>query len=104
MIHRLLSETDPKPKPRERRFSQPPPDDDIHRFDELLDELDCPVYTADYNTAPLIRSVRLQPTYSVVEVHQLHLSVSDPEGASAQNRSVERDGSEIRHSVRGSDV
>ena len=104
MIDGLFSDTDPKPKPREHRFSQPPPDEDIHWFDELMEELDCPVYTADYNTAPLIRSVRLQPTYSVVEVHQPRLSVPDPEGANAQNRSAERNGSEIRRSVRGSNV
>ena len=42
----LLTDTDPKPKPRQHHYS-PPPDDDNHRFDdhELLDELDCPVYT-----------------------------------------------------------
>ena len=46
MIDRLSTETQPKPNPRQRRFS-PPPDDDIHRFDELMDELDCPIYTDD---------------------------------------------------------
>ena len=47
------TDPDPKPKPRLRRYS-PPPDDGSQRFDdrELLDELDCPVYTGDY--APLL--------------------------------------------------
>ena len=37
--------------------------------DELLDELDCPVNTDDYNTVPLLRSPPVvEPTYSVVEL------------------------------------
>jgi hypothetical protein len=66
-MDRLFTDTDPKPKPRLRRYS-PPPDGDIHRFDELLDELDCPVYTNDYNTVPLIRPTPVEPTFSVVEL------------------------------------
>ena len=66
-IDRLFAETQPKPNPRQRRYS-PPPDDDIHRFDELLDELDCPVNTDDYNIVPLLRPTPVEPTYSVVEL------------------------------------
>lgn len=67
-IDRLFAETQPKPNPRQRRYS-PPPDNDIHRFDELLDELDCPVNTDDYNTVPLLRPTPpVEPTYSVVEL------------------------------------
>ena len=67
-IDRLFTETQPNPNPRQRRYS-PPPDDDIHRFDELLDELDCPVNTDDYNTVPLLRSPPVvEPTYSVLEL------------------------------------
>ena len=84
MIDRLFTETDPKPNPRLRRWSQPP-DDDIHRFDELLDELDCPINTDDYNTVPLLRPTPVEPTYSVVEVHHPCLAPSDPEKANAQN-------------------
>ena len=46
MIDKLHTDTDPKPKP-ERHLS-PPPDDDIHRFGELLDMIDSPVNTYDY--------------------------------------------------------
>ena len=98
-IDRLFSATDPKSKPRQHHFSPPPPDDDIHRFDELMDKLDCPVYTDDYNSIPLIHSVRMQPTYSVVEVHQPHLAAPDCEGASTQNMptdSTEKGGSEVK--------
>ena len=84
MIDRLFINTDPKPNPRLRRWSQPP-DDDIHRFDELLDELDCPINTDDYNTRPLLRPTPVEPTYSVVEVHHPCLAPSDPEEANAQN-------------------
>ena len=84
MIDRLFTDTDPKPNPRLRRWSQPP-DDDIHRFDELLDELDCPINTDDYNTIPLLRPTPVEPTYSVVEVHHPCLAPSDPEEANAQN-------------------
>ena len=49
MTDRLLTDTDPNPKPRQSHYS-PPPDNDNHWFDdcELLvqDELNCPVYTA----------------------------------------------------------
>ena len=78
MIDRLFTDTDPKPNPRLRRWSQPP-DDDIHRFDELLDELNCPINTDDYNTMPLLRPTPVEPTYSVVEVHHPCLAPSDPE-------------------------
>ena len=43
MIDRLFTGSDPKPN-RERHWS-PPPDDDIHRFNELLDIIDRPVNT-----------------------------------------------------------
>ena len=73
--------TEPKPNPRQHRYSPPPVivnDDDSQISDdsnrgELLDELDGPVNTDDYNnavTVPLVSSARMQPTYSVVEVHK----------------------------------
>ena len=88
-MDRLFTDTDPKPQPRVRQLTQPT-DDDINRFDDrnLLDDLDVPVYTGNYETAPLINSVRIQPTYSVVEVHQPCHGVSPPPKRSnnAQNR------------------
>ena len=72
-------DTEPKPNPRQRHYSPPPVnvnDDDSQVSDdrgELLDDLDGPVDTDDYNnavTVPLVSSVRMQPTYSVVEVHK----------------------------------
>ena len=57
----LFFDTDPEPKHGQHRYS-PPPDNDTHRFDELLDELDCPVNTDDYNATPLLEPV--EPTFS----------------------------------------
>ena len=86
MIDRLFTDATNHQKPKPRQCcSSPPPDDDIHRFDEVLYELDCPVNTDDYNSAPLHRSSPVQPTYSVVEVHHPCLSPPDPEGANAEN-------------------
>jgi hypothetical protein len=64
----------PKPKP-ERHWS-PPPDDDIHRFNELLDMIDRPVNTNDYTVA--LKQTPVSPTFSVVEVHQPQLASPDP--------------------------
>ena len=78
MIDRLFStNTDPKSHP-ERHYS-PPPDDDIHRFNELLDMIDRPANTHDY-TVPLEQQNPVQkPTQSVVEMHHPKLTQIDPE-------------------------
>ena len=77
MIDRLFTDTDPKPKP-ECHWS-PPPDDDIHQFYEFLDKIDCPVNTQDYK-APIKQQEPVEPTQSVVEVHQpRNLAAPDPE-------------------------
>ena len=79
----LFTDTDSKPKSRLHWYSPPPNDDaDNHRFDdrELLDELDCPVYTGDNDTTPLLRP---SPTFSVVELH--HPCPPDPNGANVHN-------------------
>ena len=77
MIDRLFIDADPKPK-SERHWS-PPPDDDIHRFYGLLDEIDRPVNTYDYEV-PVKQQEPVKPTQSVVEVHQPHnLAAPDPE-------------------------
>ena len=76
MMDRMFTDTDyddPKSKP-ERHWS-PPPDDDIHRFNELLDMIDHPVDTNDYK----VKQKSVKPTQSVVEVHQSKLAPSDPE-------------------------
>jgi hypothetical protein len=81
MISRIPDTDEPEPSGIPvLRHRSPPPDDDIHRFDELLDDLDCPVNTEDYNTVPLLRPPPVEPTFSVVEMHQPCLATPDPEG------------------------
>ena len=77
MIDRMFIDADPKPKP-DRHWS-PPPDDDIHRFYEFLDEIDRPVNTDDYEVS-VEQQEPVKPTQSVVEVHQpRNLAAPDPE-------------------------
>jgi hypothetical protein len=73
-----------RPNPGQRRHYSPPPINDYasHVSDdrgELLDKLNGPIKTDDYNT-PLIDPVRIpQPTYSVVEVQKPRdLAAVDP--------------------------
>ena len=81
MIDRQFTETDPKTKPEYQ--GNPPPDDDIHRFHELLDMIDRPVNTNDYKVPPK-QEKPVKPTQSVVEVHQpCDLAAPDPEEANA---------------------
>ena len=82
MIDRLFTGSDPKPNP-ERHWS-PPPDDDIHRFNELLDIIDRPVNTYDYKV-PIKQQEPVKPTQSIVEVHQPRdLAAPDHEAADIQ--------------------
>ena len=60
-----IKKTKPARKIDRYRWS-PPPDDDIHQFNELLDIIDHPVNTNDYK----IKQKPVKPTQSVVEVHQ----------------------------------
>ena len=77
VIDGLITDTDPKPKP-ECHLS-PPPDVDIHRFNELLDMIDRPVNTYDYEI-PVKQQEPVKPTQSVVEVHQPRdLAAPNPE-------------------------
>ena len=79
MIDGLLSDTDPKPIPK-RRHQSTLPDNDIHRFDELMNELNCPINTDDYATVPLLGPTPVEPTFSVVEVPKpCDLARSDPD-------------------------
>ena len=64
-----------------RRPKSLPPDDDVHRFNELLDIIDRPVNTNDYRV-PLLP---VEPTQTILEVHQPHLPPSQPEQATSQN-------------------
>ena len=70
-IDRLFTNADPKPKPERRRWSSPP-DDDIHRFNELLDAIDRPANTYDYNVQ--LKQNPVKPTQSTVEVHHPYLT------------------------------
>ena len=79
MIDRLLTESDPNTKPQNQNF---PLDQDIHRFNELLDMIDQPVNTNDYNEPHIQKP--LQPTCSVVEAHKPYLASPDSEAAAAQ--------------------
>ena len=45
-----------------------PHDDDIHRFNELLDIIDRPVNTSDYQAE--LRQKPVVPTQTVVEMHR----------------------------------
>ena len=54
-----------KPKPK---FQNIPRDDDIHRFNELLDIIDRPVNTSDYQAE--LRQKPVIPTQTCVEMHR----------------------------------
>ena len=76
MLHELFSlANDPKEK------QNLPADDDDHRFHELLDIIDRPVNTNDYN----VPVKRAEPTSSVVEVHEPHVTPPNPDETNAQN-------------------
>ena len=79
MIENLFTKTDPKPKPE--HCWNPPPDDDIHRFNELLDMIDRPVNTNDYKVPLKQKPAAVKPTQSVVEVYHPYLTPPDPEEA-----------------------
>ena len=67
MIDRLFIDADPKPK--SERYWSPPPDDDIHRFSELLDMIDHPATTDDYRVPVTVAAHKpLAPTQSEVEI------------------------------------
>ena len=85
MIDRLFTDTNPKLKPK--HHWSPPPDDDIHRFNELLDMIDRPVNTNDYKVP--LKQKPVKPTQSVVEVHQPYLTPPDPEEAINTQRAAE---------------
>ena len=55
----------PPPSPRPQ---SPPPDEDTHRFHQLLDIIDRPANTNDYELAQRQQSAK--PTHSVVEIRQ----------------------------------
>jgi hypothetical protein len=74
-IEKLFTENaEPKPKPKLENI---PADDDIHRFNELLDIIDHPVNTNDYRAE--LRPKPVVPTQTVVEVHRPNLASPDQE-------------------------
>ena len=70
--------TDPKPKPKHQ--SPAPPEDDIHRFHDLIDTIDRPINTNDYK----LPQKPAEPTYSVVEMYKPYLLPPHPEEANTQ--------------------
>ena len=88
MISGLLTKTvDPKQKFKHQ--NTPPPDDDIHRFNELLDVIDRPVNTNNY-TVPLTCTQKpREPTHSVIEVYHPHLEPSTAESIQVQVDNVD---------------
>ena len=58
-----------------------PPDDDDHKLHELLDIIDRPVNTNDYN----VPVKQAEPTCSVVEVHESHVTPPNPDETNAQD-------------------
>ena len=84
MIDKLFTASAPKPKPESHCSA--PPDDDIHRFNELLDIIDRPVNTSDYNV-PLKKKPVQKPTQSVVEMHHPQLVPHNPEDTNSQTNS-----------------
>ena len=80
MTHTLLTRNDQEAASHQ----SVPPDDDIHRFNELLDLIDRPVNTDDYRV-PLLGQKPPEPTQSVVEVRQPYLPPPEPEQVNTQN-------------------
>lgn len=64
-------------KPNEINHNPVPADNDIHKFDELLDMIDGPVHTSDYNI-PQVEPKRDKPTQSVVELPKPYMVPSSP--------------------------
>ena len=63
----------PQPKSKQQLIP-PPPDEDIHRFHELLDMIDRPINTNDYNILSSTNQTPNKPTHSVVEISKQPLS------------------------------
>ena len=71
----ITSSNDPKPE------LNVPPDDDAHGLHDLLNIIDRPVNTNDYEVPVKLA----KPTSSVVEVHKPQLALPDNEGIIIQN-------------------
>ena len=56
----------------------------MHRFNELLDMIDRPVNTNDYEVP--LRKDPVEPTHSVVEIHQPNVAPPDPEDVESQHK------------------
>ena len=93
MINRLFTGTDRK---TETDGQSTPPDDDIHRFNELLDVIDRPVDTKDYEMAHI--ETPPKPTQLVVEVHKPKPAPIDPElsASTLQHNVMPCDTSKVR--------
>ena len=87
MIDKLFH-SNSNPKPNHECHWSPPPDHDIHRFNELLDMIDHPVNTDDYKVP--LKQTPVNPTHSVVGVHQPQLAPPDLDHEEAPQRQIER--------------
>ena len=70
----------------------PAADDNVHRFNELLDMIAGPANTNDYNV-PLLDQQPVEPTYSVVELPKPSQDPDQPEPGEANIRNIPGPGS-----------
>ena len=85
MAHTLFTRNDQDAR---RRLSLPP-DDDIHRFNELLDIIDHPVNNDDYSV-PLLRKKPMESFLTEVEVHQAYMPPLVPETEKAKTQDLQK--------------
>ena len=76
-LSRIINRFRADPRIRATHHMRPQPEDNIHRFNELLDMIVGPANTNDYNL-PLLDQQPVEPTYSVVELPKHAKPSQDP--------------------------
>ena len=86
-LNRMINRFRANSTTRARRHLRLPPaaDDNVHRFNELLDMIAGPANTNDYNV-PLLDQQPVEPTYSVVELPKPSQDPDQPEPGEANIR------------------